>query len=106
MFKSLQVFQRRQDGSVDFHRNWTQYASGFGDVEGEFWLGNDNIYALSNQSGKAYQLRVDLDDGIETRFALYDSFSATGPDDYYRLRLGDYMGISDAGELPFLLVTK
>ena len=88
----VQVFQRRQDGSVDFYRNWTQYASGLVEVGGEFWLGNENIDIISNMPGKIYNLRIDLDDGNETRFALYNNFSITGSEDNYRLKFGTYMG--------------
>ena len=87
----LQVFQRRQDGSVEFYRNWTQYASGFGDVEGEFWLGNENIHAISNASGKIYTLRVDLNDGVESKVTKYESFVVNSSDDNYRIQLGAYM---------------
>ncbi|KAK7091054.1 hypothetical protein V1264_010770 [Littorina saxatilis] len=33
------VFQRRQDASVDFFRNWTSYQNFFGELTGNFWLG-------------------------------------------------------------------
>ena len=34
-----QVIQRRIDGSVDFDRDWSDYLEGFGDKNGEYWLG-------------------------------------------------------------------
>ena len=41
--------QMRVDGSVDFYRNWSEYRNGFGQLRGEFWLGNERIYQITNQ---------------------------------------------------------
>ena len=59
------VVVRRQDGSVDFYpgRNWTDYQAGFGDLSGEFWLGNDNLVTLtSDDSRGTWEVRFDLRD--------------------------------------------
>ncbi|XP_019634598.1 PREDICTED: fibrinogen-like protein 1 [Branchiostoma belcheri] len=85
------VIQRRQDGSVPFNRTLEEYKHGFGNKNGEYWLGNENIHLLTNQ--KAYTLRVDLQDWDgETRYATYDIFRVSGESDQYRLRISGYSG--------------
>ena len=44
------VIQRRKDGSVDFkNRDWVRYEDGFGDLNGEFWIGLRSMHCLTNQ---------------------------------------------------------
>jgi len=67
------VFQRRKDGSVAFNRTWIEYASGFGNLDGEFWLGNDVISGLT--SNKTAQIRFDMKSVDGTyKFAVYNDF--------------------------------
>eukprot|EP00057_Strongylocentrotus_purpuratus_P035133 XP_797824.2 PREDICTED: ficolin-2-like [Strongylocentrotus purpuratus] len=89
------VFQRRQDGSVDFSLYWSVYKNGFGNVSSEHWLGNDNIHRLSRN--KTYELRIDLEDfDGQTRYATYSNFSIADEVAKYILSLGSYSG--DAGD--------
>ena len=89
------VFQRRLDGSVDFYRDWESYKNGFGDLNGEFWLGNDNLHRLT--AFDDVTLRVDLEDfeGNKT-YAEYTTFKVADEADKYRLLIGGYSGT--AGE--------
>ena len=87
------VFQKRQDGSVDFFLPWNDYKRGFGNLNGEFWLGLDKINRLT-VSG-SYKLRVDLEDlQGSTAFAEYSSFAVTSERVKYKLSLGSYSGTS------------
>lgn len=84
------VFQRRMDGSTDFWRGWEEYARGFGNVSGEFWLGNVALHTLT--AFGPTELRVDLRTPSENAFARYRDFAVGGPEDNFRLHLGAYSG--------------
>ena len=58
------VFQRRMDGSVDFHRTWSDYQLRFGDFSCEFWLGLDKIHRLATRNSikGPHELRIELSD--------------------------------------------
>ena len=93
------VLLKRQDGSVDFYRNWTDYKNGFGNLEGEYWLGLDNMYLLTHHSGDPPQLRVDLADWEgNTVFAKYAQFSVSDEDSNYNLYVSGYQSASTVGD--------
>ena len=84
------VFQRRMDGSVDFYRNWTDYQQGFGNLNGEFWLGLDKIHRLTPT---ATELRVDMRDFEgNSRYAKYTRFSVGDSASKYILSVSGYSG--------------
>jgi ficolin len=86
------VFQRRQDGSENFYRPWNDYAAGFGRLTGEFWLGNDNLAALTSTT--QCRLRVDLRDWYNNAgYAEYSLFKVGDASTNYTLTsLGSYSG--------------
>ncbi|XP_066271538.1 microfibril-associated glycoprotein 4-like [Branchiostoma lanceolatum] len=85
------LFQKRQDGSVNFYRDWQAYKTGFGDLRGEFWLGDDNLARLTAQD--VYELRVDLEDFEgNSAYAKYSSFRVEDEIHKYRLTVEGYSG--------------
>ena len=85
------TFQRRMDGSVDFFVDWASYKKGFGNLNGEFWLGNDNLHRLTASANMV--LRVDLEDYEgNRRYAEYTTFFVADESDNYRLTIDGYSG--------------
>ena len=85
------MFQKRRDGSVHFYRAWDAYKRGFGNLNGEFWLGLDKIHRLTVSSSN--KLRVDLENiHGKKAFAEYSSFTVASERAKYQLSLGRYSG--------------
>ncbi|XP_069108034.1 fibrinogen-like protein A [Argopecten irradians] len=92
------VIQNRQDGTVDFYRNWAEYQTGFGDLDGEFWAGLNTIHLLT-QNGSI--LRINLMSWMsDTQYAEYQDFRVGNESSKYRLSVSGFSGnvIYDAME--------
>ncbi|XP_063436551.1 fibrinogen-like protein A [Mytilus trossulus] len=85
------VIQRRINGSVDFDRTWQEYKDGFGNVNGELWLGNEAIHMIS--SNGRHKLRVDLEvsNGGKS-YAEYSTFLLNDEQSEYLLNVTGYSG--------------
>ena len=69
------AFQRRFDGSVDFHtKHWDDYKKGFGDEDGEYWLGNDILYKLTSEDKYDLFVIAENFDG-ETQIKRFEHFT-------------------------------
>ncbi|XP_033725308.1 angiopoietin-related protein 7-like [Pecten maximus] len=84
------VIQNRQDGQVDFYRNWTDYKTGFGDLNGNFWAGLDVIHLLTQTIST---LRIELVSWHgDTAYAQYSFFRIADESSKYRLSVSGFSG--------------
>ncbi|XP_076838991.1 microfibril-associated glycoprotein 4-like [Brachyhypopomus gauderio] len=96
------VIQQRFDGSVNFYRPWAEYQKGFGNASGEFWLGLDNIYLITNL--ERYELRVDMMDfeGGHS-YAQYSAFFIDSEVNSYQLHVSGYIDGGAGDSLSYLM---
>ena len=88
------IFQRRVDASIDFYRGWQEYKSGFGYLNGNFWLGLEKLHKLASP-GKGAILRVDLKHYLypnSPKYAEYREFEILSESEGYKLVIGNYSG--------------
>ena len=90
------VIQKRQDGSVSFEKKWDEYKAGFGNIRGEFWLGNDNIHSLTKTEAapKSSSLLINMKHRNKEKpiFALYSGFRIDDEAAKYKLYVSGYSG--------------
>jgi len=87
------VIQRRHNGETNFFRGWSWYKEGFGTTQGEFWLGNENIHLLTNQSPEGSELRIDIEDWSDKNVhAQYTTFFIDNEEKKYKLHVSGFTG--------------
>ncbi|XP_033726180.1 uncharacterized protein LOC117315879 [Pecten maximus] len=84
------VIQNRQSKEVDFYRNWDQYKNGFGDLLGNFWLGNERIHTLT-KTPCIFRLEMESLNGT-VGYAEYTSFQISSEVEGYKLSVDGYRG--------------
>ena len=90
------VIQRRQDGTVDFQRNWNDYSNGFGHLETEFWFGNKNIHDLTKPSEAPKKATLLINMKLRGKtipvYAKYSNFTIGDAASKYVLEISGFSG--------------
>merc|ERR1719376_252975 len=91
------VLLKRYDGSEPFNRPWSEYRTGFGKRDSEYWLGLEYIHQLSLLQNT--KLRVEMKRFTEETiyYAEYSNFYIDDEASYYKLHYGDYSGNAGDG---------
>ena len=90
------VIQRRDiqyNITTSFHKAWTEYADGFGDLYKEFWFGLNAMHCLTSEGN--WELRIDFTFSNGTKsFMHYNHFRVGPATDNYRLSISGFTGIT------------
>ncbi|CAN2390107.1 Fibrinogen-related domains (FReDs) [Pristimantis euphronides] len=89
---------------LSFDRTWADYENGFGNLQGEHWLGLKYIYALTHQTNRPSKLHISIGDfDGQNAYAEYSPFSIGSAKNFYKLLAKNYSGtagdsfLGDAG---------
>ena len=88
------VIQRRDRRySTSFHKAWTEYVDGFGDLNKEFWFGLNAMNCLTSKGN--WELLIDFTFANGTKsFMHYNHFRVGPATDNYRLSISGFTGIT------------
>ena len=88
------VIQRRGEFGEpreNFTRSWEEYKMGFGELEQEFWWGNDKISRLTKERPMVLKVVLEAHDG-QVASAEYETFRVDDEASDYQLWVGGYTG--------------
>ena len=89
------VFLRNAHGFMTFDKKWNEYKNGFGNVEYDFWLGNEFMYNVTKLYNSHISKTVELyiivaapDD--HSFYAMYKNFAILSEDKNYTLQVSSH----------------
>ncbi|GFU06554.1 protein scabrous [Nephila pilipes] len=90
------LVQNRFNGSESFFRDWTEYKSGFGQLNSEFWIGNEALHLLTDK--RPMKLHIDMWDMQDNYlYVEYETFRVRSEMDQYAIEISNHSGnASDA----------
>ena len=89
----LLIQRRDKRYSTSFHRAWTEYVDGFGDLNKEFWFGLNAMHCLTSKGN--WELHIDFTMTNGTKLFMHYNHFRVGPaTDNYRLSISGFTGIT------------
>ncbi|XP_062612447.1 ficolin-1-like, partial [Saccostrea cucullata] len=89
--KGWTVFQWRQPLTENFTRNWEEYKNGFGNVNGEFWLGNEIVHLLTKPHRTLFHIGISSKNG-SSWYERFDDMKLASEAQKYMITLGRASG--------------
>ncbi|GCC26331.1 hypothetical protein chiPu_0004747 [Chiloscyllium punctatum] len=88
------LHRNTRQSEMTWNETWTAYKYGFGNIQGDHYIGNQYMYYLTSQ--KWYKARVVIDEEkngwTQQSYAEYDIFRLGDESTHYRMQLGAYRG--------------
>ena len=87
---------RNRYGNISFSKGWVDYKDGFGDLDYDFWIGNDFLFKMTTlynlHESNTTQLYISLVDKANTIFYIkYNNFAVFSENEKYKLHVSGHM---------------
>uniref|UniRef100_A0A182PB41 Transcription initiation factor IIB n=1 Tax=Anopheles epiroticus TaxID=199890 RepID=A0A182PB41_9DIPT len=79
------IYSRNDGQNGVFNQTWESYKRGFGQAEGEYFIGLERLHALTY--GVSYEVAFILNRNGEEHFGIYDHFEIDNERDYFPIRV-------------------
>ena len=88
------TIQRRISDSVDFDRDWDDYVNGFGEEDGNYWMGLEEIHQLTTTHNVSLFVNIETFEGEPFTLKL-QTFSVGNATSIYAWNFPEYSQPSD-----------